>query len=401
MMNDEQVRIRDRILTNDGSRHEEYCTLCGVPFGLYMNYSFVFSSEPDPFWASDAFQDPHVLDLDGIQDSLVWASYFIALRIPKGTNKGRLTGIGQYDHRPLKGRIPPPGYDIRDVKKHQKPVRQRWLLMNEDERKEWEGFEPFYIPRDAQGDSIKSIYLIHPSCWDILLQQHALLASPTRTCLDFTELSMIFLQIPLGPIYDRFRPDWAVDYAGPERFFWIHPADQFPLDPEWHFLARDPGIVLGFDDLLANPPLEHDANLSPQIPFVDDAGEILSRLPVEILTEILVLLPSTSVRALQLASRTMASLHLSSRYWRSRFEFPNELCHVKLPPALQGSGRVGNRRVDWRRLCDQLLHPVGEEFEWWQNRKRIAALNKQFVKSLSLRRSDGRLKEGVNVQHLG
>ena len=309
-----------------------------------------------------------------------------------------LTGIGQYDHRILKGRIPPPWYDIRDVKKHLKPVTQRTLLMDEDEKKQWDDFEPFVTPKYAQDP--KSIYLIHPQCWDIFLQQHALLASPTRTCLDLTELSKIFLQIPLGPIGNRFRPDWAVDYAGPERFFWIYPQDHFIEESEWHFLARDPGMVLGFDDLLANPPLEHAANLSPQIPFADDGGDIFSRLPVEILTEILVFLPSTSVRNIQLASRSMASLHLSSRYWSSRFEFPNELCHITLPPALQRSGRVGDQCVDWRRLCDQLLHPVGKEFEWWQNRKRITALNKQLVKSLSLRHSDGRLMEGVDVEHL-
>lgn len=338
-----------------------------------------------------------------------------------------VTGVGQYDER--FGRIPPPGYDIRDVKKDQKTVTQRdlllHLLLNEDEKKEYEDFEHFRKPkyaldlrrvvllktrltvnsRDASGNSVKSIYLIHPACWDILLQQHALLAAPTRTCLDLTELSKVFLQIPLGPKGDRFRPDWVVDYAGPERFFWIRgdslERKSLLAEREWHFLARDPGMVLGFDDLLANPPLEHATNLPPQSPFLASVGDIFSRLPVEILTEILVLLPSTSVRSLQLASRATASLHLSSRYWRSRFEFPNELCHVTLPPALQRSGRVGERRVDWRRLCDQLLHPVGEEFGWWQNRKRITALNKQLVKSLSLRQSDGRLKEGVDVQHLG
>ena len=88
----------------------------------------------------------------------------------------------------------------------------------------------------------------------------------------------------------------------------------------------------------------------------------------------------------------MASVHLSSRYWRSRFDFPNELCHVKLPPTLLKSGRVGERRVDWRRLCDQLLHPVGDDIEWWRSRKRITALNREVVKSMLLRRSDGILE---------
>ena len=90
-------------------------------------------------------------------------------------------------------------------------------------------------------------------------------------------------------------------------------------------------------------------------------------------------------------------MHLSSRYWRSRFEFPNELCHVGLPPALLTSGQVGDQSVDWRCLCDQLMHPVGERFGWWQNRKRITALNKKLVESMSCRRSDGSLKGADDV----
>lgn len=290
--------------------------------------------------------------------------------------------------------------------------------MNKDEEKEWKNFECFYSPkysldlrsivlpttqlivnlRDALGNSIKSIYLMHPRCWDILLQQHALVASPTRTYLDLNELSKIFLQIPLGPRGDRFRPDWVTDYAGPERFFWIKFIDEMNClaeEREWHFLARDPGMTLGFDELLTNPPLESAANILPRIQCANDEGDIFSRLPTKVLTEILVFLPSASVRDLQLASRRIASVHLSSRYWRSRFDFPNDLCHITLPPALLKSGQMGGLWVDWRRLCDQLLHPVGEEYGWWQNRKRIIALNRKLVESMSLRRSDGRLKEGV------
>ena len=34
-----------------------------------------------------------------------------------------------------------------------------------------------------------------------------------------------------------------------------------------------------------------------------------------------------------------------------------------MPPALLRTGQVGDLCVDWRRLCDQLLHPVGEELD--------------------------------------
>ncbi len=292
--------------------------------------------------------------------------------------------------------------------------------MSKDQKKEWEGFEQFFAPRyaddlsnivlpnditnmdsrDASGVSMKSIYLMHPCCWDILLQQHTLTATPTNTSFDLNELSKILLQIPLGPARDGFRPDWVIDYAGPERFFWIRKFDHLQYEPEWHFLGRDPGMVFGFDELLANPPLESSASTSTPIQFIDEGGDIFSRLPTEILMDVLVLLPSPSVRDLQLASRKMASVPLGSRYWRSRYEYPNELCHITLPTALQTSGQMDNQWVDWRCLCDQLLHPVGQEFGWWQNRKRIIALNRKLVKSMSHRRSDGRLKEGVDFSTL-
>lgn len=364
----------------EGGPHQEYCTLCGVPFNIYGS---VYHNGLN-------------------QDDLLWVGFFFALRTPKGTTTGIATGsdgewfisgISQQDRQ--QPRVPPPGYDIRDILKGREPAPAKKLryAMNEDERKEWKNFESLYKPRYASEDD-KLVYPMHPSCWDILVQQHALIAPPTKKCLDLNELGRVFAQIPLGRFEDVFRPDWATDYAGPEQFWWEEDisARYFDQTPEWRFLAQDPGAACGFDELLANPPLESATNTSPRIQSADDRSDIFSCLPEEILTEILVLLPSASVRDLQLSSRRMASVHLSSEYWRSRFEFPNELCHVKLPPALLGSGRVGERWVDWRRLCDQLLHPVGDNFGWWQNRKRIAMLNKKLVESMPLRRSDGSLK---------
>ena len=245
---------------------------------------------------------------------------------------------------------------------------------------------------------------MHPRCWDICLQQHALVASPTKAGLDLNELAKAFLQIPLGKSGGGFAPDWATDYGGPELYWWVDGAvdlgDPFDDAPQWPFFQCDPGIARGFHDLFTNPPFESTTDLLARVQFTDDGGDIFARLPEEVLTEILVLLPSASVRDFQLASRRMASVHLSSRYWRSRFEFPNELCHITLPPALKKSGQVGGRWVDWRRLCDQLLHPAGEKPGWWLNRKRITALNKQLVKSMSLRDSDGRLREREGIPSL-
>ena len=233
------------------------------------------------------------------------------------------------------------------------------------------------------------------------------MAPPTRPNFDLNELGKIFLQTPLGEFNGGFAPDWATDYAGPEPFFWrvdegvAEGVGSLEHYPEWQYLVRDPGNGRGFDELFANPPLESTDTTSPLIQFSDDGGDIFARLPEELLTEILVLLPTTSVRNLQLASRKIASVHLSSRYWRSRFHYPNELCHVSLPPALLKAGQVGDRWIDWKRLCDQLLHPVGDGYEWWQNRKRIMRLNKGLVESMSRRRSDGSLKMAEDDPFLG
>ena len=191
--------------------------------------------------------------------------------------------------------------------------------MNEEEKKEWKSFECIYSPKYApdlivvvlpsiqlivDSRSVKSVYLMHPCCWDILLQQHALVTPPTKTCIDLSLLAKIFLQVPLNESGGGFRPDWATDYAGPEEFWWIDEIETFQQASEWHFLAHDSGIACGFDELFANPPLESAVNSSsPRIKFADNGGDIFSRLPPEILTEILVLLPSASVRNLQLASR--------------------------------------------------------------------------------------------------
>ena len=353
---------------------------------------------------------------------------FVTVRILKDTTTRAvievgLTGVGQWDeHLP---RLPPPGYDIRDILRGRKPMGKMVWMMTEEEMEEWVGFEEYsdkgyalaptiiavpseQLTVDLRGEKenpIRSVYLMHPRCWDICLQQHALVASPPQMDLNLNELAQVFLQIPLGRLGGGFTPDWATGYGGPELFWWIGRGyvsveDLFNAAPQWHFLQRDPGIACGFNELFINPPLESITDIPDRVQFTEDGDDVFARLPEEVLTEVLVLLPSASVRDLQLASRRIASVHLSSRYWRSRFEFPNELCHITLPPALKTSGQVGGQWVDWRRLCDQLLHPAGEKPRWWLNRKRITALNKQLVNSMSLRDGDGRLKKGEGVAGL-
>lgn len=55
-----------------------------------------------------------------------------------------LSGVSQFDQQQT--RVPPPGYDIRDVLQGRvQPCeyKLRWL-MNEEEKKEWQNFEKPY-----------------------------------------------------------------------------------------------------------------------------------------------------------------------------------------------------------------------------------------------------------------
>ena len=76
------------------------------------------------------------------------------VRIPNGVGEGVnigpysevcLTGIGQYDQQ--QPRVPPPGYDIRDIVKPLdiQPGGQSklkiWFLMNSAQKEEWKMFE--------------------------------------------------------------------------------------------------------------------------------------------------------------------------------------------------------------------------------------------------------------------
>ena len=126
--------------------------------------------------------------------------------------------------------------------------------MNGDEVNEWESFEGSYnhkYPLDRVSTliptspalfsrDVSSVFLMHPRCWDFLLQQHALVESPVKPCLDLDALSKIFLQIPLGAGGGDFRPDWVTDCAGPELFFWDYEILSFRDAREWRRYLHPP-----------------------------------------------------------------------------------------------------------------------------------------------------------------
>ena len=187
-------------------------------------------------------------------------------------------------------------------------------------------------------------------------------------------------------------PEWAGDYGGPEQFWedgwsWNEEPEASMVAglleelPELEFLVRNPENSHGFESLLANPPLQAASAESPHpISMVTHVHDTFYRLPEELLLEIICVLPTASVQKLRLASRAIASVRLNTGFWRSRFMFPNELCHIQLPSELLKIDQRDHPSVDWQELCYRLLHPEKTtEYQWWQNRKRIASLNEKLV----------------------
>ena len=236
---------------------------------------------------------------------------------------------------------------------------------------------------------------MHPACWDIFLQKHAVLSSRNPSYPNLEKLGEIISSQDVACDGRGLVPEWAGDYDGPEQFWedgwsWHEEPEASVVaglleeSPEWNYLVHDPDNSQGFGTLLTKPPLlAATAESPPPISMVINTHDIFCRLPEELLLEIICLLPTASIHKLRLASRAIASVHLNTKFWRSRFMFPNELCHIQFPSGLLQTNQQDHPLVDWQKLWYRLLHPENTmEYQWWQNRKRIASLNEKLVYQL-------------------
>lgn len=234
------------------------------------------------------------------------------------------------------------------------------------------------------------MYPIHADCWDIFLQSHALLAKENASKPNLNTLGQLLASQSLEEGAERgLRPNWTDDYMGAERFWghiiwFIHEepaAFEVARSDKWDFLLHDPTDLPNCDELLNNPPLTSNEQPSNISPLAARQGDTLPHLPAEIVIHIFGFLPTASVHALRLASRTFGSVHLNSTYWQTRFDYPNELCHIRLPSKFSSRQRQ-DACIDWRTLCKKLLRrPESNHFSW-QNRKRISLLTRRLVKRL-------------------
>ena len=157
----------------------------------------------------------------------------------------------------------------------------------------------------------------------------------------------------------------------------------------------------GLDDLLASPPLVTKSEelvtssvIAARVLSVTDPFTIL---PSEIRVFILGLLPTASIRAIQLASRSMASHAGDEMIWMPRFDFPHEFSHISKSYIML---RSDENKIDWPLFRHALLDPEDlgfnelrwwwdsrqwippSDLQWWKNRQRIRHIVKPLAEKL-------------------
>lgn len=258
--------------------------------------------------------------------------------------------------------------------------------------------------RASSGTGDEVVFPVHPICWDLFLQNHALLDGPNACNPDLSLLGDILSSQDLEQDGRGLHPSWTDDYEGPEQFWadgWRHHEEPEASDvagildwsTEWDFVVKDPGTTEGFDDITQNPPLAPTGKVSPPIKIKSSNKSTcpFARLPQELLLGILTLLPTPSVGAVRVATPYMAIVELSMTFWRSRFEFPNELSNITAPNTLSiGEGAGVN--VDWIELRRKILGAPDDSNDCLKNHRRILHLTRLLVQKL-LKKAKARSEE--------
>ena len=307
-----------------------------------------------------------------------------------------LSGVGK--GIAWEGRAPPSTYDARDVIENEE---------NFDTGDKVFAYKARYVvaacpisatkltrkrASSVTGDEV--VFPVHPVCWDLFLQNHALLAGPNACNPDLNLLGDILSSQDLEKDGRGLYPSWTKDYEGPEQFWadgWRHHEEPeasevagiLDWSTEWDFLVKDPGSIEGFDDIITNPPLATTGkvSLASKVKPSNNSTCPFARLPQELLLGILTLLPTPSVGAVRVATPSMAIVKLSMAFWRSRFEFPNELSHIT-PPSTLSIGQGTGVNIDWIELRRRILGAPDDMNECLRNRRRIQRLTRLLVQDL-------------------
>ncbi|KAF5968131.1 hypothetical protein FBULB1_10878 [Fusarium bulbicola] len=170
-----------------------------------------------------------------------------------------------------------------------------------------------YLKPDAADDPWG--YGFHESCWSIFTKNYE------------PNLDLLFAACLSMPTDTNTLLDWGHDYAGassvkqlfdmPIRSSYFQSLEAIP-----QVLRSDPYRVPGLVNTIEGAArLQSDVFLSRLEPTVQSLkSDSFSHLVPEILQAIIILLPTSDVHSLRLASPVFATLELPERFWASRFQ---------------------------------------------------------------------------------
>ncbi|KAE8448764.1 hypothetical protein EG329_008980 [Mollisiaceae sp. DMI_Dod_QoI] len=214
-------------------------------------------------------------------------------------------------------------------------------------------------------------------------------------------LGIFFSSQSLGGNGRGLDPRWSdIGYAGAEQFWradwhWMQDPkwsdDEYGTsrDDYWDFLVYDPTDLDFITDIVSNTPTMSSSSAdAPGLIGQDpNATDVFRKLPYHVMEEVLQFLPTESVKALRLSSRTATHHSLSNQFWRSRFFYPNELSYIPLssiPTPTFGA------QINFKSLRHQILEPESQENPTFMtteekshyNRNRISRIIRNFVTTL-------------------
>ena len=208
-------------------------------------------------------------------------------------------------------------------------------------------------------------YVLHDACYYLLQKAFYPKSLPVRRLLGVCKsLPFQHLALSWGHDYGRI---FSLEYHNP----WIEQdISRRVLPPRWRKPAN-PRNIPELEELLQQSKL--DSSKIPEvdrkkITFTDCAptSNFFTRLPLEILGQVVIYLPTEWVKNLSRASKQLALVipsGLGQSFWASRFQKPSELAFIFEAQEHRGS-------IDWRSLyfgvSKAMYHSNG-----LQNRKRV------------------------------
>ncbi|MCJ1230330.1 hypothetical protein MMC12_007003 [Toensbergia leucococca] len=242
----------------------------------------------------------------------------------------------------------------------------------------------------------------HQACWRLMQQEHPWLNETLLAkTLDGNHGSLNFPR--------DMNPDWCDRFDEPDHFngpldLWSiwgwnsgfnHDVDH---KTDFGYLVRDPFNVSMLQNILVEcyqtiGPHEEQSVGGLQVDL-SASFDVFQQLPPELILRVMSFLPSPSVGALRLASRTCGMLSLRG-FWKTRFFYPHELCHIPY-----ATPNVDVSDVQWTKIRHSLLYPfiVPDQL---RNRFRISYNNKRLAGLIKRRQQEQREFQDFSIEPIG